>query len=83
MTPTRAFVALALLLAATTSSAAAPRKPQYPQYPQYPANGGWPWPRPYTTSPYSPSGSYRSPVPNDTRNSFEYQMDMGAGSGRY
>ncbi|HEY7243499.1 MAG TPA: hypothetical protein VH678_06395 [Xanthobacteraceae bacterium] len=80
MTAIRILAALTLLLTAASAASAAPRKPRYPQYP---ANDGWVWPRPYTTSPYSPSGGYRSPVPNDTRNSIEYELDMGAGSGRY
>jgi len=87
MIPTRTFVALALLLAATVSAPAAPRTSQYAQPLPVPpppfATGGFFAPRPYTTSPYSPSGSYRSPFRNDTTNSIEYQMDMGAGSGRY
>lgn len=84
----RTLAALAFLLAATLSSAAAPRSPstqvppppvQNPQYPQYP--GGWF--RPYVSSPYGPSGPFRNLAPNDTQNSIEYQLDMGAGSGRY
>lgn len=76
MTSQKCIFALAVLLSVTSTTLAATRHRSYDAH----RSPSYSYTPPYS---YTPSYRYRSTsMPNDTTNSIEYQMDMGAGAGR-